>query len=133
MKKIKNIDDIRRQYQRVCTLGEVYEMALSDLQDKFQDMIQSELGSLVEEYSSSLSALHSSVEEIVERQEGYYYDRSERWQESDAGQAYAEWKDEWDTFKDSLEGDDDLLPEIDLSMGEVVEEEEVPDEYPEQD
>ena len=133
MKKIKNIDDIRRQYQRVCTLGEVYETALSDLQDKFQEIIHRKLGSLVEEYSSSLSALHHSVEEIVERQEGYYYHRSERWQESGAGEAYAEWKDEWDTFKDSLEGDDDLLPEIDLGMGDIVNEEEVPDEYPEEE
>jgi hypothetical protein len=51
----------------------------------------------------SLAALNTAVvdlnafrEEVVQGMEDFAGERSEKWQESEAGQAYESWKDEWD-------------------------------------
>jgi hypothetical protein len=48
------------------------------------------------DFQAALEAAHEWVSVIHERAEAFYDERSERWQDSDAGLAYAEWRDEMD-------------------------------------
>jgi len=72
-----------------------------------------ELADAVNRYNAQMSALYSPIEElqgrynelileaqgflegVQEEQEAYIEDRSDRWREGDAGQAYSEWADAW--------------------------------------
>jgi hypothetical protein len=71
------------------------------------------LEAAVVEYNATMDAAKAKVEEalrnlngsidaaeqwraaISEQQGSYYDDRSEKWQESDAGERYSMWKDSW--------------------------------------
>lgn len=52
----------------------------------------------VEEYNDIINSVNEFVEDIKQRQQDYFDDRSETWQESDRGCDYESWKDEWDSF-----------------------------------
>ena len=49
----------------------------------------------VAEYNAAATAVQEFRDEVVGDMEAYRDDRSERWQEGDAGQAYQAWIDEW--------------------------------------
>jgi chromosome segregation ATPase len=69
-------------------------------------------------YNEKVTDLRSVYGDIAGEARSYYSERSERWQESEAGQAYSEWVDRLDEIE---------LEEIEL---EVPEELEPPDAIP---
>jgi hypothetical protein len=56
------------------------------------------VNNVIERYIEALNEMKGFVEDINSAQEDYWNDRTERWQDSDAGQDYSSWKDEWGTF-----------------------------------
>lgn len=57
----------------------------------------------------------SALDDAATEAETYYDERSEKWQEGDAGQAYSEWKDELANARDAL--GEDISLEIDTPEG----------------
>ena len=82
----------------------------------------------VNAYNDVLAEAREFRDDMVGGMEDYMSERSEKWTEGDAGQAYAQWKDEWEALElddiDDPEGHDDLahrdlLENISLEPGGV--------------
>ncbi len=50
------------------------------------------------QYNELLEELNALRQEWHSEMEGYYEERSERWQQSEKGMAYEEWKETWGCF-----------------------------------
>jgi hypothetical protein len=70
-------------------------------------LIDEKLNKRIQEYNEILSEVESFRDELVGDMESYYDDRSEKWQEGDAGSNYQEWKGEWEALSV------DEVPEVD--------------------
>lgn len=56
-----------------------------------------QLGLAMSEYNSIVADAVLWRDEMVQQMTDYQSDRSEKWQEGDAGQAYQGWLDEWES------------------------------------
>lgn len=70
-------------------------------------------------YNELVQEAQGFIESVHEAQESYAGDRSERWHESDAGQAHADWMSGWEL--DLEEVDVDLPEEVEELILEAVE------------
>jgi hypothetical protein len=61
-------------------------------------MISDELNSEIEKYNGILGEIESFRDEIVGEMDTYIGERSEKWAESDAGQNYESWKNDWEGY-----------------------------------
>lgn len=84
-------------------------MVLRGHKDTIQNAIDA-LEQARDEYNGALQEARDFRDQVVADMEDYYDDRSEAWQEGDAGSAYVEWKDEWETIE--LEDFDPPIPEL---------------------
>jgi hypothetical protein len=80
-----------------------------------------QLNQLREKIESGVEAIEDEASSLVGDMEGYYEDRSEKWQESEAGEQYQEWTDAWSNIElpdvpEEVEVDnfDDLLVEVEM-------------------
>jgi hypothetical protein len=62
--------------------------------------LESSIEKLVDEYNDTIGSINQFAEDIQQRQQDYYDDRSETWQESDRGSEYEDWKSEWECFEE---------------------------------
>jgi hypothetical protein len=53
------------------------------------------LGLAIDEYNGVLGDAVTFRDEIAQKMEDYYEERSEKWQDGDAGQAYTNWMEAW--------------------------------------
>ena len=67
-----------------------------------------EANTALQAYNAKLGEAREFRDEIVAAMEDYESGRSDRWSESDAGAAYAEWKAEWEGAE--LDGIDEIEP-----------------------
>jgi hypothetical protein len=70
--------------------------------------------------NEALSKCRDFRDEIVGEMDEYMADRSEKWTESDAGEAYSGWKDEWENFEL-----DDIEPAEIAEIDEISEDESI--------
>jgi methyl-accepting chemotaxis protein len=68
----------------------------------------------IEDMNEAINELRSLAEELADDAEGYYDERSESWQESDRGDDYQSWIDEWRELADSLEDAELNAPEYNV-------------------
>lgn len=93
---------------KVCDAVDEYNNKISELWQPLEDALT--------EYNNAVTDAQNFRDEIVGQMDDYIGERSEKWQEGDAGQAYQEWKDSWEALSlepfevDQPEGID--LPEI---------------------
>lgn len=108
------------------------EKAVSDVRDAERDLndeikmfnehmdgFRSDVELAIEKYNNKLASLKEVYTGLAETAREYYDERSEKWQEGDAGQAYSDWCDEMENV--------DLEP-INIELPEEVNE---PDYYTE--
>lgn len=76
-----------------------------------------DLRDAVGKYNEALAAARGFAEDIASRLEDEIDDKSEKWQESDKGQAAAAFKDDWESveFQDDLDADEIAPGDIDFS------------------
>jgi uncharacterized phage infection (PIP) family protein YhgE len=96
----------------------------NDQIEKIKEMLEPELAQLNqlrEKIESGVEAIEDEASSLVGDMEGYYEDRSEKWQESEAGEQYQEWTDAWSNIElpdvpEEVEVDnfDDLLVEVEM-------------------
>jgi hypothetical protein len=73
------------------------------------------LAACVNELNEHREELHAILDRFASDAEGYFDERSDKWQESDAGSVYSDWKDDLRRLADELEEEIDPpeLPELD--------------------
>lgn len=54
-----------------------------------------EVGAAVESYNEEVTKARDFASEIAGDIESYYDDKSDKWKESERGESYSSWKDEW--------------------------------------
>lgn len=79
---------------RLTTAQDELKDAVTEFNDKASALRQ-ELQPKIEEYNEAVAAANSFVEEIHEEQQNFFDEKSEGWQEGDAGSNYTAWMDEW--------------------------------------
>lgn len=72
------------------------------------------LNALVDQYNETLSEARGFIEDLANTMDDYASERSEKWQEGDAGSAYSSWQQEYE----SIDLDDVEHFEPDLDLGE---------------
>lgn len=71
--------------------------------DRIKDAAEAELNLLVEQMNDIRIAIHEVLDEAKGDAESYFDERSEKWQESDRGSAYSDWKDKLDQLAGEVE------------------------------
>lgn len=92
MKKLSKDDRATRD--RLVADLEIKSAAIEEAWTAFESAHE-QLGLAIEEYNSVVADAGSWRDEMVQQMTDYQSDRSERWQEGDAGEAYQGWIDEW--------------------------------------
>ena len=75
--------------------------AQTELEEKLDEYtevtsrLQDGIGDALVAYNETLAEARQFIDNIAGEAESVMEDRSEKWQESDAGKAYQEWIDEW--------------------------------------
>lgn len=88
--------------------------------------MDNELASAVAAYNDIVGEVEGFRDELVGDMENYYDERSEKWQEGDAGSSYQEWKGEWEGL-DTTIVDDATVPD-EPTMGHADELEQLSNE-----
>ena len=73
------------------------------------------LAQVAEQANAALEGAFTALDDAASDAEAYYDERSEKWQGGDAGQAYAEWRDELANARDTL--GNELLLEVEMPEG----------------
>ena len=94
MKKISQADENARNelISNLSKEADVVENAANEVNDRI-----AALNEKIAAYNNTLKNVRDFVDEVVDRMQAYHGERSEDWQESDAGSAYQEWTDAWET------------------------------------
>lgn len=117
--------------QEAARLAE-YTASLTLLRSKIEDEINvlketafANLNALIASYNEELEGARGFVEDLSSAMESYSDERSEKWHDSDAGSAYSEWKDNFDSAElDEVSPYEPDLSELEGSFGhpEILEE-----------
>jgi hypothetical protein len=82
-----------------------YAEELRVLRDKIEDEFRAlneetfkPINTLIDTYNETLEEARGFIEDLSSIMSDYYDERSEKWQDGDAGQAYAEWKQAYADF-----------------------------------
>ena len=105
---MRKIDDstfnyIEESRTELALLGEQAKDLLEIINDKINDIIKETthndsgltLTEILDEFRDKKETLVDQVNEVVGDMEGYYDDRSEKWQSGGRGEAYSEWLEAW--------------------------------------
>lgn len=92
--KTLNKEQEQRRESLADKFDKEYEILL-DLISKVNEMINDKLNGQVATVNGILTEMREFHEEITDGQQEYYDERSEKWQESDAGSDYQQWMSEW--------------------------------------
>ena len=69
------------------------------------DAFNTRMEHFTELFDAAKAEAYAIADEQTTNAEAYYDERSEAWQEGDAGQAYASWKDDLEALRDEIDGE----------------------------
>jgi predicted nucleic acid-binding Zn-ribbon protein len=100
MKKVpkKSLDTLHQLCKRVSEEVDEYNHLRRDAKDEIHnllDKLQAKLSEKSEEITGLLTSLEDEMTSLTEDMDHYLDKRSENWQNSPQGEAYAEWRDLW--------------------------------------
>jgi hypothetical protein len=106
------------------------QTAIEEFQEKMQTLWNETVVLSVETYNEAVREADELRVEITDAQQEYYGNRSEKWQNSDAGSTYEEWQSSWENAEFS---DANLsMPEIEIDLDVEFTHEETMRELPEE-
>lgn len=118
---------------RIKQFNEIVEI-VKDSQEKLDSAIEEYNNALDEKwaviqaaqenYNTAISDAVGFAEEISNDMNEYFDERSESWQESEKGDSYREWIDEWENIEleESNLEQPEFLPEVGSEMADLLEE-----------
>ena len=106
---MKRISNKRRDaiFATINDAVETYNTQRAEIVEQIDALVQ-ELEEIRETYESTVQPALDEIEEICDRQEAYFDDRSERWQDSETGEEYTEWMDAWCDVRNNVPELDEL-------------------------
>ena|SRR5215469_9890749 len=104
------LDVLREAASELEAAIEAYNEALEPLRERIEGAL--------DHYNEKGSELRAVYLDIHAEAQAYYDDRSERWQEGDAGEEYQEWLDKLENLE---------IEELDIDMPEPLDRPEIPD------
>jgi chromosome segregation ATPase len=123
MKKLSKNDLLRREDLKT-KLEEAWK-EVTDAKTNLDNSVSS-VNSAIQGYNEVVKEVSEWRDSITSQMEDYASERSEKWEDSDAGSSYSDWKTEWENL-DTEEVE--LLDEIDLAEASLAEElNELPEE-----
>jgi DNA anti-recombination protein RmuC len=107
--------DAKRKAELV---GEIQDKAteLSTAVAKFNDelaKLREDLTATVNDYNEAVQAAEEFRADMLSQMQSYFDEKSEKWQEGEAGQAYQQWINDWDGTP---------LTQVDLEMPDDISE-----------
>lgn len=107
MKKLSKTESAKRDelVEELRTNAGKVEDAINVFNEKMKAEFQSVV-SAIEAYNEAVKRADEFREDIENQQSEYIGERSEKWADSDAGQAYESWHGEWETALDEAECDE---------------------------
>lgn len=93
--KLEHVEAIRAKEQAL-------EQAVADYNAKMEEA-KGPVERALEELNAAIEAADAWRGEVAAAQEDFYADRSERWQEGEAGAEYDSWKSDWATELEQAE------------------------------
>jgi hypothetical protein len=96
MKKLSKRDEERRA--EIKAELEAAEIEVTSAIEEVNLLIDGKLAAAIDTYNQAVNNLDGLRDDVVAAMEEYAGDRSEKWQEGDAGQSYEEWKSEWENL-----------------------------------
>lgn len=115
-RRAEHVEKLRSAWGNVDDAVRAYNEALAPLKEAVEKA--------VEEYNEAMNEARGFAEDVVSQADEDISDKSERWQESEKGQAVIEWKGEWEriSFDDlSTEFPDELSIDEPDHIGELEE------------
>ena len=109
MKRIKN-SDIEYLYEGKAELAKFGEQALELMEEvnaKIKDIIDNttcsvtdlSLPEIIKAFNEKKETIADQLNEITDEMDGYYDDRSEKWKNSQNGECFLEWMEEWKSIE----------------------------------
>lgn len=103
VKRTELVEQLRTAKGKLEDAVAVYNDGLTKLRD--------ELRSKAEEYNTTLVEVRGWTEDIFSQADSDYDDKSDKWRDSDAGEAAQQWKSEWENLG---------LDEIELELADDI-------------
>ena len=118
MKELTNNQkkDLKSLVERLRIAEEGISGAIEGFNEQVNQIWESAVDGLLEAYNGLVQEANQFRESVSSDQQAYIEDRSEKWQESKAGQDYEAWMQEWgsDLEEISIDGPQDVdTPDLD--------------------
>jgi len=107
---IKHIGEIER-------LRDELEKAISELNDAMAEKY-ADIEAITDELNTAIADANDFRQNMADLMQEYYDERSEKWQQGEAGDAYSNWLDEWN--QELYEVSVDAYTEIDVPDCEAL-------------
>lgn len=90
-KDLKNLEEIANDAR---LLYQELETVVSAFNERVQKEFEDQITPLLDKVNDKIDEFNQEINSLVDTAQEYYEDRSEAWQESERGDAYASWIDE---------------------------------------
>lgn len=97
MRKVnkKQYAELEKLHSKMQEVYEQYTNKVNEVQEKIFDLIGEELNSVIDDFNEVSSDLQNQIDEVYGETESYIYEKSDKWRESDKGEIYVDWSNEW--------------------------------------
>jgi hypothetical protein len=96
-------------------LGDQINDEIRAANEHFRDYLEVHLSNKIAAFNAYVDEAEELREEITSDQAAYFSERSESWQDGDAGQAYQEWIDEFEASADHIEVEPPEMEEVEFT------------------
>jgi len=131
---VKRLSKVQQQEkQRLCDQTEATTAALEEQVRQYNEVLAQEWAKIearLAEVNETIGSLNGFLDDVTDEMDGYFSERSEKWQEGEGGTSYASWKDQWQTARlDEIEIDEPAEVEApEVPVEQVLELPDAPDE-----
>lgn len=120
MKRLSKDDQATRQ-EHVDNLNEAAD-AVREAVAEVNALIDSKLNPAILAYNDRASDAAAFRDEIVGQMDEYVDKRSDKWRESEAGESYEAWKNDWESLDTNELSEAELIEEPDMEFADELNE-----------
>lgn len=103
----EQLSDLQEKLQ---SASERVESAITDFNTSMSELWNDSVLESLNDYNTVVEQAREFVEERHDQMQSQYEDRSEKWQQSEKGEAFQEWLNEWEEAQSELEDIDLAMP-----------------------
>ena len=103
--KQEHANKLTETYEKLDAAVSTFNAAMEEAWEKVQEAL--------DEHNTAIESANEWRGDIAQQMQDYYDNRSEKWQESDKGSEYEQWKSEWEESFDQVEMEKPDEPDFD--------------------